>query len=312
MRPDVKKERRAGWAVLGAVGVLGLSAIGWYVDDGSLEDRLQAARTEHAKLQGPELLSERIAKQERANVQLGENIEQLKGGVGIKVADFFLLKKDDTGSSTQRGTVFKNRHAAVHDEFVNHPRQRSIVYDEDLGFSKEKAVPPGSDVPNLLIRLQLSRKATQIAFSTPTPLKSYDIQHGAPVLAGPAGRPLMREWPLVMKVTASHSDVMWIIHRLSVTDTNPEDTRDPGGYPLVLQSLVIDSGVSKDVTKASEVISQVTATIKLAGLQFLTAEERAGGVAAPRTGPARALPPPPRMGGGAAAPASSGSTKARP
>jgi hypothetical protein len=278
MQPDLKRERRAGWASLAGALVLCGVALGWYSADESLDAQLQSRKADHDRRTGPEPMAEHVAKQEKANQALVANIEELKKGVGFTVTPHFTLKKTDVDAGTQPGTVFNNRFAEVYDEIANKAHDRGIKYEEFLGFAAEKDTPPGAQVPMLLTMLQLTRRATLIAFATPTPIHEFTIKHDQqPRLTGPKDRPpLQREYGLTMQVKGSLRDVLWILFRLSIADKAPGDQKDwdVGKYPLVLQNLQIDSQNVAEVDPA-KIIQQVTATFQIAAIEFLPDDQRA-------------------------------------
>jgi hypothetical protein len=115
--------------------------------------------------------------------------------------------------------------------------------------------------------LQLTEKAVGIVLAAnEPPLESFAITHERAVETGPAGRPvLLREYPLTLKVRGSLKDILWILHRLSQFEADGKD------YPLILRGLVIQS----ENAKPKDNIQHLDAVFQLAGMQFLTPEERA-------------------------------------
>ncbi len=259
----------------GALMIGGLLAW-WFMQDDGLKDQLEAARSAHTKMTGPEVFSERIEKQRAANEALSHTIEDLKSENGFTVSREFRIEPEDIRSGFNPGYIFKNRFTGVRQRLNDIAQQKRIEYKEDnlnFGFGSDEKVPPDRDAPDLLIMLQLTEKAALIAFNTRTPIAKFNITHGTKTVTGPAGRPpLVREYPLTMEITATLEDVLWILHALSqVKEPEPGKPRDD--YPLVLQGGLTINGMNP--TEKDE-IQLVQAVFKIAGMQFLTPQERGG------------------------------------
>ena len=273
LRPDLRRPMQAAWGVFAGVLVLCLGLIWWLADEGDLPARLEAARAERAKLAGNVDLAKRITEQEAANLGLAQTIEKLKTDTGMVTVAPFLVP----ANHPQPGQYFNEQLAAVQDYCRPKAKDRSIAYQERLGFENTAKVPEDKDAPYLLTMLQLTRKAADIILSTPTPVVSFSIQQPLKqaVLTGPAGRPpLLREYPLRLVVRGSLTDLLWILHALA-------QRNGTGDYPLIVRKWTIDS---KNINPTDE-IQQLDATFEVAAMQFLTPTERTeASKAGPRAG----------------------------
>jgi hypothetical protein len=305
MRPDVKKEKRAGWIALSAALVVGALVVMWFSQDDGLSEQLDQVRSAHAAMTGPEPFAQRIAKQQEANEALSRTIEELKRGSGFTAARDFRIEAEDIRKGFNPGYIFKDRFTGVRQKLNDIAAQKHIEYKEDnlnFGFGSDEKVPPDRDAPDLLIMLQLTEKAALIAFNTRTPIVKFNITHGTKKVTGPAGRPpLVREYPLTMEVTATLEDVLWILHALSQVK-EPEAGKPSEDYPLVLQDLQISA---MNLTEKDE-IQVVQAVFKIYGMQFLPPQERG------KQGGAKGLTPAATRVPNATASRGNDSTRARP
>jgi hypothetical protein len=303
MLPDLSIEQRNGWLVLGGATVVLLGVL-WYVWDGSgpLSDEVEKRRLERDKTSGSakQDMRQLVEKQHQANEELRRTIEALKGESGFEVLARFAIPKTEP----QPGYLFKRRFIEIRQALREKAAPRSIRYDENIGFGADDKVPDDAQAPYLMAMLQLTEKAVTIAINTPSPLESMSITHAPAVDAGPDNRPvLLREYPLELKVHGTLKDILWILHRISQVDGAGADipaagkapagaagsavpapaapapdspgtpAADAGGahdYPLILRGLVIQS----ENVKPSDQLTQLDATFRIAGMQFLTPEER--------------------------------------
>lgn len=275
MHVNLKKERQIAWAVLGGVALLGLIVLWMMSDDGQLAQQLSSAEAEHAKMVGPEKLSDRIDAQRRANQKLARTIEELKKQVGF--TSELAIKAGE-----QHNLYFSNARARVREELNNKAAQLSIDdIDDWFGFGSGKStapltkLPPENEADFLLVMLQLTEKAAMVALNAPDPLERLIISHGdRPVLTGPQGRPpLLKEYPLTLKVRGSLESILTILHQLSAKNVNANSVisdQISKDYPLVITYFLIDSAKSKD----KDGIQQLDATFNLAGMEFLSEKER--------------------------------------
>lgn len=270
MRPVVRKEVMTGWAVLGGTLLVSLLGLWLVTDGGELAEQVSAARTALPP-GGKEELRIRVERQREANQNLHLTIEKLKKDASFEIETRFQIPKDDK----QPGYLFKKRFVEVRQGLRQKAEAGRIVYDENIGFGADPEVPKDELAPYLMTMLQLTEKVVGIALDTPSPLESLTITHGKEIETGPESRPaLLREFPLQLNVRGSLKDILWILHRLSQVE--------PGGhdYPVILRGLLIES----ENIKARDNVQQLTAEFELAGMRFLTEEERARDPLARSTG----------------------------
>ncbi len=298
MQPDVKQEVRAGWAVLAATLVIGGGILWWFTSDDGLEAQVENARVQHAKLVGREPLAARVEKQAQANQEMSATVEDLKKNTRFTVSRRFTILPEDTVRDDPGG-IFQHRFIEVRQEIMDLRNKRSVTQNEDidLGFPKGGKPPPDNQAQLMMTMLQLTRRATRIALETPTPIFRFKISNGvtgsrttseSSLLTGPSNRPpLLREYPLTLDVTATLSDILWILHAFSQTPEEIKDADDPGEYPLVLQGLTINSSVtSEDQALKGDAIQLLHAVFHIAGMQFVPQDQRAGGGAVATATPA--------------------------
>ncbi len=262
MTPDMRKPIMAAAASLvGAVLVAGLMSW-WFLDDGGVTERRAAAKAKVEGLRGDQEFTARLAQQRAANDKLRTTINTLKTEVGFTIGNEYVVPK----GTTQPGYFFRTFFEEVQAGLRDRARGRSVDFDQGLGFDTE--VPDDKDVPDLLRSLQLTHKAVGCVLAGDiTRMERFTVTHGAPVLAGSAKRPpLLREFPMTLTVTASLPDILWILHRFSVTDAKLK-----GDYPLALRGLKI---VSKNNDENQE-IQVLDATFEVAAMEFLSEADRA-------------------------------------
>jgi hypothetical protein len=261
MRPVVHKETMTGWGVLGGTLLVCLLGLWLLSDGGELAGQVAAAQA-GLPAGGKEELRARVASQDEANRKLHETIEVLKKSASFSIEPRFQIPKDDK----QPGYLFKRTFVEVRQGLRQKAEARKIVYDENIGFGADPEVPKDELAPYLMTMLQLTEKVVGIALDTPSPLESLTISHGREIETGPESRPaLLREFPLKLSVRGSLKDILWILHRLSQVE--------PGGrdYPVILRGMLIES----ENAKPRDDVQQLTAEFELAGMRFLSEEERA-------------------------------------
>ncbi len=260
MRPVVQKETVTGWAVLGGTLLVCLLAL-WLVSDGGELAGQVAAAQSSLPPSGKEELRTRVERQREANQNLHLTIEKLKKDASFDIEEPFQIPKDNK----QPGYFFKQRFVEVRQGLRLKAEARKIVYDENIGFGADPAVPKDEFALYLMTMLQLTEKVVGIALDTPSPLESLTISHGKEIETGPESRPaLLREFPLKLNVRGSLKDILWILHRLSQVEPGGKD------YPVILRGMLIES----ENVKPRDDVQQLTAEFELAGMRFLTEEER--------------------------------------
>jgi len=323
MQPDVKKEQRNGWLVLGAAAMLSLVCVGWYSYDDPLAERLDKAKTDYNKMRGPEPMSTHIRRQQQANQTLSQTIEDLKKDSGALVADYFTITDADLRNGDHESSIFNAKYHAVKDECDAQAFAFGLKHwgeHSSLGFSDKEQLPTDAEAPYMLTMLQLTRRAARICFSSPPgevamPIKDLEFIHELKQRppTGPPGRPpLLTEYPLTVKFTASLTQTMWIIWRFSVGKVDElqqpsdpknriEDSRggddsqashpwDDGAYPFALQEVTIVSPVTEELKINEEPNTDLTVTLRLAAMRFLPSSNRDTAVPAGGRAPAASAP----------------------
>ena len=275
--PLLLRERLMAWGGLAGALILSGLACWWAADDGTAAAAAAAASAEVAQAKGPVSLVARKRDQEQANKELSESLDALRHAVGFTVGRDFRVP----ANTVQPGLYFNEQFLVVQDRLRAKAHDRNIRFQDRLGFERIEKVPPAEQAEHLLIMLQLTERAAQAVIDTPAniiPVASFAIVQvkPCPVLTGPTGRPpLLQEYPLQVKLQAKLTTILWILHRLAHNEGE-------GSYPLVVRSLVIDS---KNLDPKDDLV--LDATIEVAGMRFLSAEERATAgkpAAKPRSG----------------------------
>ena len=266
LRPDLRKPMRSAWLALAGTTVVLALVVLFLADRGDLPKTLAKAERDHLQRGGGQTLSERISQSKAINDRLATTIEGLKRDTGFTVHSPFLVPVDDR----QPGQYFKGQLFKVMDSVREVAARRSIAFDERdrLGFGVKKEVPDDREAQDLLTMLQLVDKCARVVLGTPTPIEKFDIDlptDRKPVLTGPSERPpLLREYPFTLKVSASLPNLLAVLHALATV--NGEDD-----FPLIVRSLSISS---RNLRETSSVYI-LDAVIDLAGMQFLSVDERA-------------------------------------
>ena len=264
MLPDITQDLKRAWLVFAGAAAVVLIAV-WIVSDGGeAATQAKAAEDTWGAHKGPVDLRKRVEAQRDANQHLRDTIESLKKDSGFVIdAKRFGIP----ASEKQPGLLFRNREIEVRQALRQKAQPQSVQYDENVGFPDETVVPPDSEAPYLMTMLQLTERVVNIVLSSEhAPVETFEIHHFPVVETGPVTRPaLLREYPLELKVRGSLHDLMWIQHALSLSEENGAHT-----YPLILQSWEIVS----ENTKPKDSINQLDAVFRVAGMQFLTPEER--------------------------------------
>lgn len=282
MMPEPGRPATVGWLVLAGTTLVVLLGL-WLLWDDQVANSLAKSRAEVAKLKGPESLDARLTLERDAVDELRRTIEVIKTRTGFTVTQGFQVPVNPTDErEKQPGFFFKQKLVSIRDNVRKAAKNLSIDHEPALGFSKDDKVPPDTEAQFLLTMLQLTEKTANIVLGShgerpPIIITRFEINHGDKAIeTGPESRPvLLREFPLTLKVVGSLEDLLWILHRLSQVDATV-----PGDYPLILQGLTLDS---EKPTKRDE-ISQITATFRIAGMQFLGEAERSHDKSAPASG----------------------------
>jgi hypothetical protein len=265
MIPDVKKEEQTGWLVLAGAAVVVLIALWFISDGGDLAERAEKSQAGLA-VGGREDMATHVDRQVEANHTLRATIEQLKGETDFLLAQEFVIKADER----QPGYFFKRKFVEVRERLRDKAEAKKIVYDQNIGFGADPAVPDDSQAPYLMTMLQVTEKIVGIAFDTPIPLETLTVSHGAAIDTGPESRPaLLREYPLKLEVRGGLKDILWILHRIS--EVTPDASGKRTDYPLILRGFSIKS---ENATPKDD-ISQLDAVFDLAAMRFFSEEERA-------------------------------------
>jgi hypothetical protein len=263
MLPDLRREETTGWLTFSAV-LLAMLITWWTLhDNGELAAQVDQARAAWQALTGAGDLKQLVDHQRQANQELRATIAERMQAFGFKLDPRFVIPANER----QPGYFFIQRFIAVRQALREKAQPYGVEYQENLGFGDAKDVPDDKDAPYLMTMLQLTEKAVGIALAAnEPPLESFSITHERVVETGPAGRPvLLREYPLTLKVRGSLKDILWILHRLSQFEADGKD------YPLILRGLTIQS---EENAKPKDNIQPLDAVFQLAGMQFLTPEER--------------------------------------
>jgi len=295
MTPNVDPEIRASW--LGFAATIAICAVALWVvwDGGETRRQREAQKEEYEKRRGFYPLEEEVAKARTSVDELLANIDDFKDRVGIRdVAPFILPER-----RAHRGYYFRVVYDQIREELSDLARRRSTTLDTTLGFDfPGDKPPPNAEAQHWATMLQLVSKAVYLALSTEDSLQLVEVaplKTGHRVATGPESRPpLLREYPFQLTVRGSLKDILWLLHQLSAdeeTDAHrdfhvllddvtgkvrtviPSLTSDDRGRrvgPLIVRGMTINSENATPVDQ----ISQLTATFDLAGMQFLSHEER--------------------------------------
>ncbi len=250
-----------------------------------------------------------LAKAKRGLENLRRNIEGFKRMVGLNKASPFILPPP---AARDRGYYVKVVYDTIRDELNGMARLRSEVdFADDLGFHfPSNDPPPAEEAQHWSTMLQLVSKAAFLALQTNFDDDLDGLRHiaigrlrnGHQVATGPGGRPpLLREYPFTLTVKGSLKDILWLLHQLSADHGTPSHQQyhrllrqvagkvkrtveelglaiegmdiqvdDIHTGPLIVQGLNISSKNSQPIDH----ISQLTATFRLAGMDFLDNDER--------------------------------------
>lgn len=306
MQVDLRREAMHGWLALGGAAVVAAVLMWFAWDGGELANQVATEKGRLSTTGTP--ITELVRRQQEANASLAQTVRQLKEQVGFTIEKGFTVEaRDEELYRRQPGYYFVERRLAVFEALDIRAREKGIAdYDKYIGFGTAIKKPPSQTPPNdvlaadLLKMLQLTEKVVRVCLETPTPLQRLIVlprpATAKPDLVVPPGRPpLLREYNLTLDIRGSLKDILWILHRLS-----PGRDAAADDYSLVLKSLKL---TSLNITPV-QAIPQLDLVMTVAGMEFLTEEEReraAATVPGAKRGAAASAAPAPR------APAASGS-----
>ncbi len=293
MRPDVSEDMKVGWISIALVAVVSLIILLYFSDSGKSATKLAKEKRTYESNKGDSdfLLIDQIQEQTRENLNLLANITDLKNAVGIKPIRPFALPPN--------AKIQKNYyHRQVYDiarEYLNRRARNMRIneYDDAMGFKfPDGELVPEERAPEELIRLQLTVRAMLLALSTPDRLQEITIKHHPIVETGPVKRPpLLREYPFTIRVRGSLKDILWLLHQYSADEVQETTLKDwnklvthfqrelgrnikatsaRDHFPLILIGMKIDSENSEPLDS----VEQLEAEFELAGMEFLSDEER--------------------------------------
>jgi hypothetical protein len=303
MRPAISRERRHGWLAFGLAVLVAGGTLGWLGLAIIRErDRQEVAARAFTQRQGPFPVSAEVSRRTKNIANLRAVIEEQKKQVGYRAVSPFILE-----AHPDRGYFVRVVYDQLRKEFVELSRRRNVDFEPDMGFDfPGDRPPPADEAPHWTVMMQLVSKAVFLALQTNFLEGEQGIRHiridplenGRRVATGPAGRPpLLREYPFTMTVQGSLRDIQWLLHQLSadtptaahrefdqllVTLTDKLRNVVPGldvktmerhggsTGPLIIRGLTISSQNMKPLDQ----VSQLTAVIQLAGMDFLSSDER--------------------------------------
>lgn len=259
-----------GWLTLGGSIVVTALLLYFLQVDEELANSLELKRQSINQKNGAQTVEARLKAEGVAVEELGKTIKELKDRMGFTVQKYYRVAPDEQDEKLrQPGYLFKQRLVEVRGSVRKIARNKSITFDDALGFDSGDVVPPDSDAPFLLTMLQLTNKAANIVLTTPSPVTHFSfkaIRVQKPIETGSANNTvLLREFPLQLTVEGGLEDILSILHRLSKIDE-----KDANDYPLVLQRFSIDS---QNFSKRDDIV-QLKAVFDIVGMQFLSPEER--------------------------------------
>lgn len=313
MRPRLDNEVKLNWIILAAVVVIGAGALAWFADWGAGAEQVDEERRRYNNRVGDLLYSEQLNRMRARNDDLSNYLLELQQQVGIREVPPFLMPPDDV----KPGLYFTVVYSQIWSVLQQRANRFSVAsYDYQIGFGHLGGRPPASreEVRYYLTMLQLITKAVYLGLSTPDKTVQHLAINGVDPanrrVTGPAGRPpLLIEYPFELQVHASLKDILWLLHQLSDDQLDPRRRSSVQGAfskwlqqdiiaalaensdqqfslsgaegagnevcPLIVRGLSVTSGNLQAVDQ----LEQLEVTIQLAGMEFLTTNERIEGVA---------------------------------
>ncbi|MDA3959755.1 MAG: hypothetical protein PF961_03120 [Planctomycetota bacterium] len=304
MKPVIRPALRTSWLVfVGSVVVCALFLAFWS-DWGAVAAEVETARTQYEDRLGSLNLAGQVAAQQNANAVLQKHIDELKAQTGVREVVPFTVPEDFTKPASE---YFRVAYSRIRDDLLRLASLRgSQGYDQDLGFGfLQGGLPDPERVEQWLLMLQLTSKASYLALSAPHNtlhnIKVGDLGSAfEPVLTGPEERQaLLREYRFDLQVEGSLHDILWLVHQLSA-ETQTEDhrkmqqwlsgrngvadkvyqalygeqTQAPGGDATVSPLVVLGLKIDSQNLEADQSVQTLSAHLQLAGMEFLTDEER--------------------------------------
>lgn len=291
MKPDTSRSQHIAWGT--AAGTLLVSLLAWWIasDGGATKAEHQRAASAYENRIGPRPLARQVDEQRQAIATTQEQIDELKMQTGVsRIAPFIRPRRDSGGY-----IAFLIRYLRQELQL----RAQTFTIDERLGFNLlGTRPPPESEADGWLNMLQMVTKALYLCSEAPGAIDAVRVTSltTSPIPTGPAGRPaLLHEYPFTLEVTGTLESISWLLVQLSSDERTPgnkdEDLRDwlthirrgvrEAGYPvnepeeassigpLIVRGFnIIGSRVEEHP------ISRLTVTFDLAGMHFLSDEER--------------------------------------
>ncbi|TVR16076.1 MAG: hypothetical protein EA401_01875 [Planctomycetota bacterium] len=291
MKPDMRTSERKAWITAGVTLVVALVA--WWIasDGGATTAAHTRAASAYENRIGPRPLAQQVAQQSQAIADTQEQIDELKAQTGVsRIAPFVKPRRDSGGY-----IAFLIRYLRQELQL----RAQTFTIDERLGFNLlGTRPPPDHEADGWLNMLQMVTKALYLCSEAPGHIDEARIVSltTTPIATGPAGRPaLLHEYPFTLEVTGTLESISWLLVQLSSderTQGNKDgDLRDwlvhirrgvrEAGYPvnepeerssigpLIVRGFNIIGSRLED-----HPISRLTVTFDLAGMHFLSDEER--------------------------------------
>ncbi|TVR43593.1 MAG: hypothetical protein EA402_09305 [Planctomycetota bacterium] len=320
MKPSLRQSyQRAGIAATSCLLLAaGIIHFGW--DRGRLAEEHRLAWQRYEQRIGHYPLSEVVDEFTRAVSHSQGQIDELKGLVGMSPVAPFLKPRRDSGGYIAFLIRFLHQELSL--------KAQSFEIDPRLGFNLLGSSPPSEEAAEgWLTMLQLVTKALFLCTEASTAVENGGVDEvvvtrltTTPIPTGPRGRPpLLNEYPFTLRITASLSSISWLLQQFSADERTPgnkdEDLRDwlrmiergveaarftvvRPSQPATIGPLIVRGFHITGSRIEDNRISRLVVTIDLAGMEFLSDEQR-GERGMSSSGPRRA---PAARGGGTTVP----------
>jgi hypothetical protein len=297
MRPNLDKEKKQAWVGFAVVLFLGGLGAWWIWDGGLVAQERSEAEAAYLNRIGKTRMIDQVEKSEAAIRDLESSIQELKKTTGIDLVPPFVVPE----SVRDEGYYFRVVFDTVRDDLQ--VKAGGIELGQ-LGFVQlGDAPPPDADAQYWLSMLQLVSKTLYLCVEAPGgPLQEISIsgvELNKRIQTGPTSRPpLLQEYPFTLRVKGSLESISWLLLQLSADRNTPgnqdgallswlgsvgdkvrqvpgfqgvarNDVDEPVG-PLIVRGYEITSANRSEVDQ----ITQLDATFQLAGMKYLTYEER--------------------------------------
>ena len=312
MQPRMDQDVRISWIALAVTAVVVIGTLAWYYDWGEQADAVTTEARRYLNRTGELPYAQQLDRLRDRNADLANYLEELQAQVGIREVPPFLMPPPEQ----KPGEYFTVVYSQIWSELQQRASRFSIEnYDYTIGFGHLEGRPPATreEVRYYLTMLQLVTKAVYFSLSTPDKTVQTVAVRGVDpktrLVTGPDGRPpLLLEYPFELEVRASLKDILWLLHQLSDDQLDlsqrTDEQRDFGVWlqtvidkleesgglqvsydgaegagneicPLIVRGLTIVSGN----LETADQVTQLDVVIQLAGMEFLTPNERQNGVA---------------------------------